>query len=312
MSEIEFLTLYASPGMTVIYVGSAPGTHLRYLSALFPHLRYVLVDPAKFHIRERANIEIRNEFFTDDLAVELAKRYASSDMLFISDVRERYSIFGGPMNEEGLKLYENIVQKDMTSQRRWYELLGKPKSLLKFRLPYLPGQTEYLDGDIYFQTWGGLTTTETRIVPNGKVRVYDHDHYADRMFYFNTVQRMKVYAHQVASDDLDHCYDCAAEIHVLRQFLVSRFQDRYCKMAGRGCWSPKERLLVSQGELAGLEMRFDFAMLHEDIALMSKEITKLLTTAVRFSLLRSDPLIPCGRRMCVATENNSAVPTADP
>jgi hypothetical protein len=39
------------------------------------------------------------------------------------------------------------------------------------------------------------------------------------MFYFNSVTRVLAYDHDVIADGLDHCYDCAAEAIVLKQYL---------------------------------------------------------------------------------------------
>lgn len=37
-------------------------------------------------------------------------------------------------------------------------------SLLKFRLPWEDGTTQYLAGQVYFSSFGPQTTTETRLV----------------------------------------------------------------------------------------------------------------------------------------------------
>jgi hypothetical protein len=87
MSEIEFLTTYARDGMTVVYAGAAPGTHLAYLSHLFPNVTFELYDPAPFTVRESPRIKIftgNDGMFTD----ETAKKYSGrNDVLFICDVR---------------------------------------------------------------------------------------------------------------------------------------------------------------------------------------------------------------------------------
>lgn len=65
LSEIEFLTEHANEHTIVIYAGAAPGTHIQYLSReLFPKIKFVLVDPSPFSIRETEKIEIINELFT--------------------------------------------------------------------------------------------------------------------------------------------------------------------------------------------------------------------------------------------------------
>lgn len=234
LSEIEFLTAYATPSslevdqpprsVTVLYCGAAPGRHIKYLAQeLFPHYRFILVDPGVFDLcftadreggggRARENIEIINEYFTD----AMAQRYAKEQVLFISDIRTA--------NHKDMSFEENeqFIAQDMADQMRWHRILKPRKSLLKFRLPYVPGSTEYLDGDLYLPVWGAQSTTECRLVPSDTgTRTYDNARYWEQMFYFNTTTRVSYYEHDIqdGNSGLDHCYDCMSEIHILRQYL---------------------------------------------------------------------------------------------
>lgn len=87
LSEIEFLTLYSqhSSNMLVVYAGAAPGTHTNFLANLFPHLRFVLVDPAPFDTKPSDSIVVRRDYFTNAIAREY--RDSLTPVLFISDVR---------------------------------------------------------------------------------------------------------------------------------------------------------------------------------------------------------------------------------
>lgn len=67
MSEIEFLTHFSEPDITVVYAGAAPGTHINYLADLFPQVRFVLVDPAPFKCKSSDRVIVRQEFFTDEV-----------------------------------------------------------------------------------------------------------------------------------------------------------------------------------------------------------------------------------------------------
>jgi hypothetical protein len=92
--------------------------------------------------------------------------------------------------------------------------------MLKFRLPWDKGNSEYLNGKIYLPIWGPQTTTEVRmcayvfiekvtdtterpkrthtnahsqtqsrlIVSGTETVQWDHQHYENQMFYFNTVR----------------------------------------------------------------------------------------------------------------------------
>ena len=69
MTEIEFLTQYSKKNDMVLYVGAAPAIHTSFLSKLFPTLKFILVDPMKFNIKETDKIEIRKEYFTNEKAL---------------------------------------------------------------------------------------------------------------------------------------------------------------------------------------------------------------------------------------------------
>lgn len=65
LSEVEFLTRFAEPNIICVYAGAAPGTHIAFLSELFPEVTFVLVDPSDFSVRPTPRIQIRQEFMTD-------------------------------------------------------------------------------------------------------------------------------------------------------------------------------------------------------------------------------------------------------
>lgn len=115
MSEIEFLTeyynLFSENKYLLVYAGSAPGTHIPFLSYLFPNLYFLLYDPAPFNIESNEKITIRNEFFLDETVEELKLR--NDNYLFISDIRTANPHI---MEEEEI---EYCIQKDMNMQMNW-------------------------------------------------------------------------------------------------------------------------------------------------------------------------------------------------
>lgn len=150
--------------------------------------------------------------FTDEVAAE----FKDVQPLFICDIR------ACDWQVDSEKENEAQVQKDMASQMRWYEIMKPLKAQLKFRLPWSRGKTAYLDGQIYFQVWSPVTSTETRLVPNGHAKkYYDNTTYEEQCFYFQTVTRVTLYPHNVAGEGIDHCYDCAAEVKILTQYYKS-------------------------------------------------------------------------------------------
>ena len=218
MSEIEFLlmTLTHKKRCTVIYAGAAPGTHVRILADMFPSHTFILVDPAPFTVRpERERIIIHQCMFTDELAADLRRSLHGHRVLFISDVRSCDPDFHSE------QVHTERVKADMQAQARWHKVLQPFKSMLKFRLPYAPGTTEYLKGDIRLPVWGPSSTTECRLIVDTHpgTQTYDHTDHEQKMFHFNTVSRVALYPHTVKGCGIDHCYDCTAETGILRAYL---------------------------------------------------------------------------------------------
>jgi len=237
MNEIEFLTEYAQEGITCLYAGAAPGTHIPFLSDLFPEIHFVLIDPSDFSITPTAHITTEQVFMTD----EIARDYAHMKTLFISDIR---SADWRTMNNNQL---EKIIARDMSWQMNWHILLNPVASLLKFRLPWTPGTTTYLRGEVVLPVWGPQTTTESRLWVTGgqnELMEYDHDTYSEQMFYFNNITRLSAYRHEICVsvsvsvsssftlnkiienerekiEGLDFCYDCASEVRIIRNYLRS-------------------------------------------------------------------------------------------
>ena len=249
LSEIEFLTRYGGKDTTVVYAGAAPGTHTNFLAEeLFPEMMFVLVDPAPFTAVEAADhVELRNALFTDEMADEFARLRASGRrLLFVSDIRSMEQSMG---EEEK----EGAVVGDMARQLNWVRTMEPSASMLKFRLPYSSGKTEYLDGEVWFPVWGPRTTSEARLIvtdANAPLVTYDHGNYEDAMYHFNTVTRTAYFEHDQRSEGLDHCYDCSAEGFILGQFVrLSR------RRSGRSRSPTRETLRRDVDDLSSLVTR---------------------------------------------------------
>jgi len=225
MSEIEFLTIChqehytCTLPTTVVYAGAAPGTHIPVLATLFPNINFVLVDPAPFSFQASEGVTILQELFTDELAVELATKLKQTDqILFISDIRT------ADPSVHTLDESEERIRQDMQKQKRWHKMLGSVRSMLKFRLPWDKCHSEYLDGTLHLPVWGPQTTTESRLITvkddPEKVTMYDHEKYESQMFFFNTVTRTALYTHSVKGQGMDRCYDCRAEVEILKNYIL--------------------------------------------------------------------------------------------
>lgn len=218
MSEIEFLTLHGKPDSVVIYAGAAPGTHMGMLSDMFPEINFVLVDPAPFTCKETKRIKLVRGLFTDELARQFTADYKGKRLLFISDIRSV------DYNTDSPETVEEKVLWDMNAQMAWHMTMKPARSMLKFRLPWYTETTEYLDGDLYLPVWGPITTTEGRLITHEystKTKLWNNKKYEGQMFYFNTVARPALYAHDIANCvGIDHCYDCRSEVEILTQYIA--------------------------------------------------------------------------------------------
>lgn len=225
LGELLFLTKYAKPGMTVLYIGSAPETHLKLFFEIFPRLKWVLVDPSPFNVRPSKSVRIINKLFT----TKMCERYVekADKLLLISDnrrdIQKEVRKGGKPGSTTMNRIVDDKVKDDMQLQREWVEIIGPVASHLKFRLPYLEKDTtyNYLDGTVFFQAFPGPTSTETRLVVEGRgqPREWDANKYNDQLFHHNTITRVTHYPHNVEAPGLDHCFDCAFEVFIIRQYL---------------------------------------------------------------------------------------------
>lgn len=186
LAEYQFLMQYGKLSDTILYVGSAPGKHIVYLSNLFPKHRFILFDPREHDIQETGKIKIERKFFTE---IE-AREYENRPILFISDIRS------------GLEK-EVAVRVDQYMQKRWIDIIKPVKCLLKFRCPFdldnplsdsidgtgglaVHGIYNYYDSDPWLQPFARVLSSETRIVVDADTPFKSYTiEYEQKMFAHN-------------------------------------------------------------------------------------------------------------------------------
>lgn len=227
VSEIQLLNAYYSTkpkkDPTILYIGSAPGTHLLVLTKLFPNVKFILYDGAKFDTKLSKNhkFELHNEFFDDNKA----KEYTDHDMplLFVSDIR---------LTEEK---FEAGVVRDMKMQEDWVRIIDPVMSLLKFRMSYdmkAGDKIKYLKGTLLFGIWAKPLSGETRLLvkqeDNKKSVNYEFSAYEQTQFFHNKYVRQfcfksayNSFKGQMYELDNDYCpcYDCYAELSILADYI---------------------------------------------------------------------------------------------
>ena len=263
MTEIEFIIneyhkLDTDPKKQKIflYIGASAGKgsiHSYFLAKMFPEFEYHLFDKNDFFddLYNLPNVKIFKRWFTE----KDIKTYKNKNVFMVSDLRDP-DIGKAKKAENTLKSNE-IVFDDMTLQQTFYNKIKPKSALLKFRLPWQPGKTEYLDGTIYYQMWQGPYSAESRLIPTApnKTKIYDNTGYEQRIFYFNTETRRRYYPYSVVKQNLKtlsnkssnkssnknknkhnhaekeypcygHCYDCISEITVLQRFINTHSQNK--------------------------------------------------------------------------------------
>jgi cap2 methyltransferase len=230
LSEIEFLTRYIKTETNkkpiyVIYAGGAPGTHILYLTKMFPDIYFELYDPREFSTKltkcNRINTHI--QYFTNETANKWKSiEHIDKNILFISDIRT------SDVNTMNLVDVENRVSIDNQNQLEWYTTMEPQLTMLKFRLPYdSDKKTEYLNGDIYIQPYAPQTSTETRLIVSkgAKMKKYDDRKFEEQLFHFNNHERILNYDNILYNTPVEqkhgitNNYDGASEIHILENYI---------------------------------------------------------------------------------------------
>ena len=241
LSEIQLITEYYKNNTihpVVLYVGSAPGTHLITLSIMFPNVYFILYDGANFDpiLKNYPNVydihEGESGFVTTDTIKTIKSKLNPNNLLFISDIR---------LGDKDKIKFENAVMKDMENQQEWIEILKPKMSLLKFRISYNmkhDDKLKYTKGDILYGVWPPGTSGETRLLVKQndifKKINYDFKDYEETMSFHNRYQRP--YCHQeipetiknhifVKNNNYCPCYDCLAELSILYKYSLLTKQD---------------------------------------------------------------------------------------
>jgi len=227
LSEIRFLTEFNELGKVVVYAGAAPGHHIGYLAELFPEHRFELYDPCEFSksLDGHDRIAVHREYFTNSLAAELGTKWKEEGVLFISDIR---TADHRQMTEEE---NEACIMKDNEWQKQWVQAMKPKKAMLKFRCPYpdrIAGPSQYLDGQIWIQSFNRRSGTETRLIPKEgddcsytTMREYDHRKYEEQLFFFNEkIRKCYVYnEHYDSSFGFENNWDCWSYGYLLERYL---------------------------------------------------------------------------------------------
>lgn len=218
LAESELFVLHPFASARVIYAGAAPGKHLLILMKQFPQHRFECYDPAPYDKSVSAmagpRLKLVNDFFTLEEAKRIAEDRGCDPLVFVCDIRTADPAC--MKNDE----VEAAVKRDQERQMEWARTLNADCSLLKFRLPWGEGTTNYLDGKILVQVYPPCTSTETRLVCTQEdlsrpLKAYNQKEYEEQLMWHNTVQRAQLFPHDIKVKGLDYCYDCRALVDTM-------------------------------------------------------------------------------------------------
>ena len=222
ISAIVFLLYYGNESNKVVYVGSSGGNYFNYLAELFPSHTFDIYDSRIANI-SHPKVKVVAQKFDE----QIAQSYYGQNVIFMSDIRSQCEYDVNQLNAN----VEQSVMNDMTLQKQWVYIMQPIVSWLRFRLPYSPGKTSYLKGQLYKQPWTSASSSENRLValPPYEDVDYDNTWHSDAMYYHNQIERYHYYNNDLKCDEydcqgLDHCYDCSAEIFILTSYLLNTQQ----------------------------------------------------------------------------------------
>jgi hypothetical protein len=186
-----------------------------------PYGDFKFVEPLYYKIND--NIDVYHGYFTDNLAVELGKQYANTNVLFVSDIR--------PTNIEGvsstLEERDAIVIQNMEMQKRWYNLINEERrkvgkegvwAMFKFKATFGIPTSRYLKGHLYYQPWAPLKSPELRLITNSEeTREYSNDWLEQHLTWFNEVRRNTL--NEPRDERLNGVFDTQYEYDILKLYV---------------------------------------------------------------------------------------------
>jgi len=291
LTEIEFLTFIINEFKSekkslIIYIGAAPCIHFPLINDLFPFFEYILVDPAPFIIKDveqMKNVQVVNEYATNENMTEYRKKYKDYDIYFISDIRAF---------NENAEMDEREADIVWNNQLQWdiMKILKAKKTMLKFHPPYYSERFkdyEYLDGEVYFQAFPGPSSSETRLIvgENPKTKIWNCKLYEDKLFEFNHYIRPRCYTNKLSDelDGLDECYDCTTWTFILSKYLealdnIKVWNKHLTPKNEIKDYSLKELSIIS-GDICNIQLRKFKIFLSPDYTYKTKfrDIKKIMT-----------------------------------
>lgn len=218
LALVQFLTEFGDQAETVVFCGGPKqGWSDIIAEELFPKHKFILFASSSGNTGGQPSdrVEVNDRMFNAEDARRLSE--LEGGVLFscwyMSSMKE--------------KATANNLWTDMRDQRRWVETIRPKAAMLHFRLPWTPpaGASEYLDGVIRFNIHQqrGVNSCRLIVTDPDSTRLYDHGDFEGCTYHFVKNVRPQYFEQPYDQDEmislgLDHSWDCAAELWVLRQY----------------------------------------------------------------------------------------------
>ena len=250
------------PPSTVVYAGAAPGSHLSYLARLFPELTFVLYDTAPFRVQAGGNVQLKAELFDDSTACEWSGRsdvLLVSDIrsrdLFHHSVADVDAAIEADLAAQMRWVEAMLPARALLKFRLPWDGGSTPYLQGELRLPVWGSQTTtecrlIPSVPLTYTTYHHSTYEQQMFHFNTRHRVQIYGEkketgegeeeegeglpptLTEQLQAAVTGERQRprkrkrafaVSSHRDRSaSGLDHCYDCTAELLILKRFLLAR------------------------------------------------------------------------------------------
>ena len=119
---------------------------------------------------------------------------------------------------DSTKKYKDVLfisfKDDMEKQRKLVEMLIPRVSLLIF-----DGTMKYFEGQLVLPVFGNGSNCRLVVTKDGINTYKSYDNFKQQMECWNYVTRVKYYDYEIVNKDMDHCYDCAAEMVIVGNYV---------------------------------------------------------------------------------------------
>lgn len=217
------------PKLKIVYAGSAPGMTNGIIDRLFKGMiEWHLYDTNPHYLSQMDNFVVYDQWFEDADAEVWAKK---ANVFFFSDVRSvstSKKLGSGVIDVKA----EAAVAKDMKMQRRWIEIMKPFQASLKMRLPFVDKKnnvimnptSEYLEGNIMYQSFNGSTSAESRLIPTKNndgdyyAIQYDTVEYEESLYYHNVIIKDTETLNIVPTEYIKDTYEYAHLLYVFDMY----------------------------------------------------------------------------------------------